>query len=372
MIIIRLLCLFGCLFQLYHTCEVYFNYPITVNLDIIKANHYEMPALSLCREIKRMKSLSKLWQKYKTNEFPVNYTFLSPFLLDEITLKASDLEINYTVYENKIGKQEVNSSGVVTHINRGFKCFTLFSKSMNETNTVFNQTDYSSTIINFELKFNTSDNPIVDYFRLMIHPSHQIVSSPYRRKNIQISQNLLKDITFKRVLIHSLPAPYETNCINYSQIGFRSKIDCINQCLISVAKKRCNRWPAEIFAPKTVNHSFLPKFLINECLEKISEKYCNHKCQYNDCIEEILTVEELNSFDEKFAEKYFFYIWFPLSHDYRYEYKPTFAFVEFINYIGGIISLWFGLSFLSFSINSIEKLRNLFENKSKIFNKDSE
>jgi hypothetical protein len=33
-----------------------------------------------------------------------------------------------------------------------------------------------------------------------------------------------------------------------------------------------------------------------------------------------------------------------LSHDYKHEYKPTFVFVEFINHIGGIISMWFGLS----------------------------
>jgi hypothetical protein len=112
-------------------------------VDIIKANHYEVPAVSLYGEIKRIRSLSNVWQKYKTNEFVVNYTFLSPFLLYEITLKASDLEINYTVYESEIGTQRVNSSEVFTHISRGLKCFTLFSRSTNETNIVFNQTDYS-------------------------------------------------------------------------------------------------------------------------------------------------------------------------------------------------------------------------------------
>jgi hypothetical protein len=96
-----------------------------------------MPAVSHCGEIKRMRSLSNVWQKYKTNEFPVNYTFLSHFLLDEITLKASDLDINYTVYESEIGTQRVNSSEAFTHISRGFKCFTLFSRSMNETDIVF-------------------------------------------------------------------------------------------------------------------------------------------------------------------------------------------------------------------------------------------
>jgi hypothetical protein len=324
-----------------------------------------MPALSLCRELYDLKSISKLRRKYKSENLPQNFSLWSPSLIEEITLSESDLYINYTVFENRF---EIPKK-IITHINRGFKCFTLFSRKMNETNVVFNQTEYSSTIINFEITFNTSDSPDVKYFRLMVHSPHQKVESPYRRKNIQISQNLLKDITFKSVSIHSLPAPYETNCRNYSKFGYFSKRDCINQCLISLAKKRCNQWPGDVFASNSVNQSFLPNFLINKCLGEISEKYCNHKCQYNDCIEEILTVEELNNFDEKFAEKYVFYLWFPLSHDYRYEYKPTFTFVEFINYIGGIISLWFGLSFLSFSFNSIENLRNLFEkkNKSRVF-----
>jgi hypothetical protein len=42
-----------------------------------------------------------------------------------------------------------------------------------------------------------------------------------------------------------------------------------------------------------------------------------------------------------------FYLWLPLEHDYIYEYVPKFAFVEFLNYIAGIISVWFGISVFS-------------------------
>jgi hypothetical protein len=74
------LCLSGCLFQLYHICEVYFDYPIAVNVNIVKPQEYQMPAVSICSRTYDMKSISKLLETNLTKEFTDHMTEWSPYL----------------------------------------------------------------------------------------------------------------------------------------------------------------------------------------------------------------------------------------------------------------------------------------------------
>jgi hypothetical protein len=319
-------------------------------VNIVRPQEYEMPAVSICSRVCDMKSISKLLETNLTKEFTDHMTEWSPYLLEKITFSESDLNLRVflDLDVNGIARQKLLKTRIFTHINRGSKCLTITLQEFNETNYFFSQTEYSSTVINFKIKFNTSDFPDIKFLRLIVHPSDQMVGSPYRRRNVQLSTNVSKDITFRRTLIHSLPAPYFTDCRNYSDMKYNSKTDCLNECLISSTKEMCNRWPGEVFAPKSVELKFIPNFLIENCFGNKTYDSCYRKCRFNDCTEEFVTTLEIDSkvwINESQTNE--FYLWFPLEHDYIYEYVPKFAFVEFLNYIAGIISLWFGISAFS-------------------------
>lgn len=364
--IIIILCFSGCLYQIYRTCEVYFDYPIAVNVNIVKPQQYEMPAVSICSRIYDMKSISKLLETNLTKEFTDHMTEWSPYLLEKITFSESDLNLRVflDLDENGIARQKLLETQIFTHINRGSKCLTITLKKFNQTNYFFSQTEYSSTVINFKIKFNTSDFPDIKFVRLIVHPSDQMVGSPYKIRNVQLNRNVSKDITFRRTLIHSLPAPYFTDCRNYSDMKYNSKTDCLNKCLISSTKEMCNRWPGEVFAPKSVELKFIPNFLIENCFGNKTYDFCHRKCRFNDCTEEFVTTLEIDSkvwINESQTNE--FYLWLPLEHDYIYEYVPKFAFVEFLNYIAGIISVWFGISVFSLTTDLFSFLKRAFNSE---------
>ena len=303
-----------------------------------------MPAFSICKELKDLRSVSKFIQYFNSTEIPENFETFSPKFLDEITLKESEIDINYKLFENP----SKTFKRIVTNINRGFKCFTIFIEFENQIQPKLTQTDYTSAIISFSITFNSSDFPSINFLRLIIHSPQEKVWSPYSTRNIQISNNSLKDITFERQLIETLPSPFETNCIDYKDIDFQSKNDCTNHCLISLTKKRCNQWPGEVFADKSVNDTFLKNFRQMECFGKQTEKYCNNKCQHNNCVQYLFTTEELNEFPKtESLDEIQFYVWFPLTYDHIIVFEPTFSFVQFLNHIGGVVNIWFGISVLS-------------------------
>ena len=59
-----------------------------------------MPAFSICKELKDLRSVSKFIQYFNSTEIPENFETFSPKFFDEITLKESEIDINYKLFEN--------------------------------------------------------------------------------------------------------------------------------------------------------------------------------------------------------------------------------------------------------------------------------
>ena len=170
-----------------------------------------------------------------------------------------------------------------------------------------------------------------------------------------------------------MPSPYKTNCFNYNEFGCKSRRDCIDQCNVKWALINCNgSLPNDTFINR---HNDKDKFG-NECDDKHKE-YCEHKYKSPDCFNEYYTIKLIdkkifkNFLAEKEINEYFeycnetiykssktkieananliSYVYIQINNepDTIYIHSPQQYPIEFICFIGGVISLWTGFSVLS-------------------------
>ena len=184
-------------------------------------------------------------------------------------------------------------------------------------------------------------------------------------------------------MTYLLPSPYQTNCLDYTKIGCKSRSNCIDKCNIKWALKHCNSLPistnVDIYNNKDT-------FSSNECN---LPQDCKEKNNLLDCINEYYEIKPIlmSGFKERFGKKFVntilpklnsstfkldkndinlitsIQIIFGDEHDTIYAHSPQQKLVEIISFVGGIISLWTGFSVLSiyaygkriFIRNQIEK-----------------
>ena len=167
--------------------------------------------------------------------------------------------------------------------------------------------------------------------------------------------------------------PYKTNCFDYNRIGCKSRRDCIDQCNVKWALINCNNsLPSGTIVDR---HNDKDKFK-NECDDRHQE-YCEHKYKSPDCLNEYYTIKLIDKkifkdfATENEVNKYINYInktiynsnktkvkvdtnsisyiciLFNNEPDTIYTHSPQQYPIEFICFIGGVISLWTGFSVLS-------------------------
>ena len=167
-----------------------------------------------------------------------------------------------------------------------------------------------------------------------------------------------------------LPSPYQTNCFDYTKIGCKARADCINKCNIERALKQCKSLPhwtnvdghndKDKYNNNNINMSNCVVFNFNYSI-------CEHKYKSSDCINEFFSMKLI--FDAPISESYngkkyashlkmvnphidinlLTHLKISVSDDLDtiYSHSPQQYIIEFICFVGGVISLWTGFSVLS-------------------------
>src|ERR1700759_679875 len=59
---------------------------------------------------------------------------------------------------------------------------------------------------------------------------------------------------YQRIKIHSLPEPYETNCVDFQKKGFSSRRNCISDCRLKLQlENKTGEWPGNFFTQHLPN-----------------------------------------------------------------------------------------------------------------------
>ena len=167
-----------------------------------------------------------------------------------------------------------------------------------------------------------------------------------------------------------MPSPYKTNCFNFNKIGCTSRQDCLDKCYVEWALINCNNsLPSDAFIDKNNDKD---KFT-SESLNCYPFKFCIEKYKSRDCFNEyyLFQVPRENEIPTDEEDKLLQYfngtfksnnpnaksgihsistIIISSSNDPEtiYIHSPKQYPIEFICFIGGVISMWTGLS-----VNSI-------------------
>ena len=201
-------------------------------------------------------------------------------------------------------------------------------------------------------------------------------------------------LEYSRTVTHLMPSPYKTNCFDYHKIGCKSRQDCIDKCHCDYILNYCNSSvPMSTIAD---NHNDKDKFTNDTKCYKA--QFCEEKYKSPECINEYYTIKpvavikfkdlwgnkEIKRFikfhtrDNNFnlsendinSISYINIVTFNPNTIYRHSaQQPP---VEFVCFIGGVISLWTGFSIYSiytYVIQVFSKKQNKIDQMKPVNNK---
>ena len=242
---------------------------------------------------------------------------------------------------------------------------------------VNNEHDHNFLIPNeFVLKDNSAE---LIYFRLNLK-SIKLYFSVHRRDELiqneekyTFNDYLFNEtghmfLTYDKIIIHSLPEPYETNCFDFQKKGFRSSLHCITECRFRLLSQQFpGKWIGSYLTNESVDQIMItPKemfeeFEDNNTLDQNISDKCKDFCGFQrECYSEYYKLE-VKPYVKNYGEPYIC-IYAPDIPDLVYMYLPKIYFIEFVLFVASSVSLWFGFSVLMLS-DVIMKLYLVIKNK---------
>jgi hypothetical protein len=203
---------------------------------------------------------------------------------------------------------------------------------------------------------------------------HQSGTPPhFFRDKIQISKSSVHQIDFSLIITKLMPFPYSTDCYDYKQevnsrILYNSRDDCflkhlewreIEEC---GCNKRWSYWSRGLqnsshICPKSLKCNFNSK-LVMKLLERVCKKNC-----YNEYYMNTINHKQFDNYLE-ILENIYFHIIKSVKYEITFNYLPKMNLVEYFCSVGGLVSMWFGLSIydiaLIFVIYSKMKITLIF------------
>ncbi len=257
------------------------------------------------------------------------------------------------VYDNPIGCSVKN---ITSWTEKLYNCSNL--TQIIESVTPFSQRcrSYFSQLLDNDSYFGPTHNLMynidnnVNLFGLI----HQKKTPPhFSRQKIEILKSTHHIIDYIRSVAKLLPFPYSTDCYNYiseekSVVSYKSKEDCIVKHLEREEFKFCGcnkRWNYRAFGDKN-SSNICPKSL--ECkFDAKSEIKSLEKICKNDCLIEyymnVFVDQKSNARNPKRNTKLVSIIT-TRKFETLFTYLPKMNLVDYFCSIGGLISMWFGIS----------------------------
>ena len=151
-----------------------------------------------------------------------------------------------------------------------------------------------------------------------------------------------------------LPAPFETDCIDYKPLGFLNAHDCMEKCLKSRTIESFDKMPFSVILNDTFENTNKKEVSLNDLMNETNsrtyvqiERECTEKCHRSDCQFDI-SMTTVN-YDEFTGNSIKFEIGVPKQPLFVLEYNEDTSLEEFIIYSSSIVSVWFGFCIMSFN-----------------------
>ena len=303
-----IVCTTCCVFQIYETSKVYFAYEtvVDVNVEILERN--EFPAITICTqtyyilhrmklflkypwikaEVDKVSKLNKSEQQYldETSEVINNimyrdlYERNSAKNYSQMILDAASIvkKCEYLPASSNSMVDCAQVSNVTVSFNWYKTCFTLLqqhSRNIQQQDSYIygrhnKQDDGNIVNVTIDVNYgNRSDTRKGRVFMDLYLHSHDTTPHIEQESHIRTYKSLKYDINFSRITTQLLPSPYDTKCMNYTKMGYKSRDDCIYKCQAEIIEKLCNGIQRNILVSEHSNHSFPSVDCINKHYSQI-------------------------------------------------------------------------------------------------------
>lgn len=160
-----------------------------------------------------------------------------------------------------------------------------------------------------------------------------------------------------------LEPPYETNCFNYSRLGYESQMECSHTCRIMKTIVELNRLPFSVVISQSYDLKYFSRLdrrdedrrrLFDEIVTSCESGICSRPA-----CESILTIthtkQEVGT-DFMLSHVVPVTPWIVINH------RPVLSLIELVTYVMGIVSTYTGFSILS--LEPVRLLRKFWTKKS--------
>ncbi|GFV98490.1 acid-sensing ion channel 1C [Trichonephila clavipes] len=401
-LLILVISLSGCGFQINRFLRLYFQYPVLLNLEVERKMHLDFPAVTICNANRRKhpeedlvsRKVSSKNCKIISKEFTfsgtigTNFTNMnsnySGMTQESDNLNYNDSRKDYLKEENHLSKNFIMNcffNGESCYENSFYHtsspsygdCFT-FNKvtSVEEKPLLVSKSGlYSGLEILLDAENgNYSFSSDTVGFRIVIHDPSE--NPDPEERGFSISPGFETSASMTQTLIHRLPPPYKDQCAYYND-GERSnqtnQDDCQRLCFRKLTCEICGCKDSGLDAEENLmkydqkNRSQL--HCLDDILEFISINNtlcdCPLPClskSYNEVLSQAaLSINALQQseysispfqgkveFQKRYAKLKVFYSTLETT---VFMQKPMFEDSEIFSHLGGELGLWLGLSFVA-------------------------
>jgi hypothetical protein len=230
----------------------------------------------------------------------------------------------------------------------GYECITLFSALIERKIVITN-----NSTINIE-----SDSGI-EYFAL----THQDISPPHLYSDrFELGKWDYVDIAISSIGEYSLPFPYETNCYVYG-IEMNTSLSK-DDCIVNYYRRKeyescgCNRKWLYYNSENMTDVRICPKNSKCNFDQKYDKKLMDKICRKN-CYNEYHVRYTIGKFRMIGKLKKTFSFIYSSNLEVLITHSPKMVFIEYLSSIGGLMSMWFGISLFQLIRFVCEKMLNI-------------
>ncbi|KAI1294618.1 hypothetical protein HDE_05695 [Halotydeus destructor] len=358
------------LWQSTKVAQMYFSFPVRLDIQIAHPDDIWLPAFSLCFSYFPLESkMAALNGDYHGPENHRNAeVYFDPKMAVEDYEKTSasqrDIIANCSIYDdNANGHVPCDTiSAVKVQINQGYKCFTWFASDMlTDKDKIRKKYDLDDLVGNQWIRIKVFHLDLIrDLFGISVHYPDETVQpdlgSPsylevvrYWFPTSSVTKAMMTYSLTKSTLMQK---PYESNCIDYMAVtGHRSRRHAIDNCTLDDFVADNQRWPWDMLATnETVTSDGqtwrLPFAGPGLGYSSDERTECSEKFRQPDCREDKYNII-LKTVDYGPQQELEVVLYAPSGNEMILEEKSKHDLIEILSNVAGIISLWIGVSMVS-------------------------
>ncbi|KAI1298419.1 hypothetical protein HDE_04200 [Halotydeus destructor] len=321
--------------------------PYLISSSTRHVTQFKLPAISVCVHTQLYDPNFETLTESKEDVFENNITFADHFKLNQYPALVEQCVVLQPNL-NPMPCRRVTTPRVF--ISKQYVCYTYFLAS--ETH----EREYNMAVVDgfvmYALKVNVTGRPD-DTVSLVVHNNDDKPMPTFggsRSVDIDVNKTAQASVIVDITRIQMVNAP-EDKCLDYKTRGFESKKDCFDQCIVETTANRTGRWPSQVFAAGDLYHRYQRSLMtLTPDAPDIKVRCTEKVCQIPDCFQNdyVTTVRNTVPRVRRNANKMLtIQIGTPMITMTTILYQKQMTFNVIMSSLGGLVSLWTGLSMAS-------------------------